>query len=426
MAGFVESRNGRHRARFTPPGGKEINETFDRKGDANDWLDYQRGDAVRGQWIDPRGGKTLFGPYARRWFDNRIHLRESTRIREEANLRNHILPTFEDLQFRGIPRGLVQSWVTSLSRSGLAPSTVIGIFNLLKAIVRSAIEDDRLISSADSPCKKINLPEVPDDEVTVPTRGQLVIVRNRLPARYRRSVDAVAGTGVRQGELFGLTEDRIDFLRGGVKVDRQLQPRPELQAYLDEHGRLPKGVKAVPVARGLFLVPPKSKLSTRWIPLGRFALKALAEQIREFPPQSCDASGLGLVFTTTTGQPLRRSTLDDAWEKATRQRSAKDPDRPDPFEDRGRRDPVLEPYFTIHDGRHFYASLLIEKGCSVPRVAKCLGHTQEETLRTYSHLWPDGDDQAREAVDDELWDDDDIGDDLGDTASVRPGLSLLA
>ena len=55
---------------------------------------------------------------------------------------------------------------------------------------------------------------------------------------------------------------------------------------------------------------------------------------------------------------------------------------------------------TFHDLRHFYASLLIAKGCSIKAVQKRLGHQSAlETLDTYSHLWPDSEDETREAVD---------------------------
>src|SRR5581483_8201007 len=55
---------------------------------------------------------------------------------------------------------------------------------------------------------------------------------------------------------------------------------------------------------------------------------------------------------------------------------------------------------TFHDLRHFYASLLIAHGCSVKAVQKRLGHQSAvETLDTYSHLWPDSDDETRDAID---------------------------
>ena len=54
----------------------------------------------------------------------------------------------------------------------------------------------------------------------------------------------------------------------------------------------------------------------------------------------------------------------------------------------------------FHSLRHYYASLLIRHGESVKVVQARLGHASaSETLDTYSHLWPDSDDQTRQAID---------------------------
>ena len=57
----------------------------------------------------------------------------------------------------------------------------------------------------------------------------------------------------------------------------------------------------------------------------------------------------------------------------------------------------------FHELRHFYGSLLIARGCSVKAVQTRLGHESAMvTLDTYGHLWPDSDDETRDAVDDAL------------------------
>ena len=49
----------------------------------------------------------------------------------------------------------------------------------------------------------------------------------------------------------------------------------------------------------------------------------------------------------------------------------------------------LPSWATFHDLRHFYASMLIARGCSVKAVQTRLGHQSAmETLDTYSHLTP--------------------------------------
>jgi len=42
-----------------------------------------------------------------------------------------------------------------------------------------------------------------------------------VPKRYHAMVILAAGTGLRQGEIFGLTLDRVDFLRRSARVDRR-------------------------------------------------------------------------------------------------------------------------------------------------------------------------------------------------------------
>ncbi|QES46867.1 hypothetical protein DEJ50_02345 [Streptomyces venezuelae] len=54
---------------------------------------------------------------------------------------------------------------------------------------------------------------------------------------------------------------------------------------------------------------------------------------------------------------------------------------------------------TMHDLRHIYASLLIKHRENVKTVQKRIGHAKPSiTLDTYTHLWPDGEDTTRVAV----------------------------
>jgi integrase len=50
----------------------------------------------------------------------------------------------------------------------------------------------------------------------------VMAIAEAMPARYRAYVITGAGTGLRPAELFGLTGDRVDFLRREITVDRQL------------------------------------------------------------------------------------------------------------------------------------------------------------------------------------------------------------
>lgn len=58
----------------------------------------------------------------------------------------------------------------------------------------------------------------------------------------------------------------------------------------------------------------------------------------------------------------------------------------------------LDPAFTWHSLRHFYASALIHSGASVKTVQERLGHeSAETTMQVYAHLWPGEDERTRKA-----------------------------
>lgn len=84
----------------------------------------------------------------------------------------------------------------------------------------------------------------------------------------------------------------------------------------------------------------------------------------------------GLLFTTFRGNPWRPKTIYGEWRETL--------------------DAAGLAGFDFHELRHYYASLLIDSGASVKVVQARLGHkSAEETLNTYSHLWPDSDDRTR-------------------------------
>jgi integrase len=93
-----------------------------------------------------------------------------------------------------------------------------------------------------------------------------------------------------------------------------------------------------------------------------------------------------LIFTTARGLPVRRNSFGGTFRQAASRAGV-------PLPERG----------GFHELRHHYASLLIASGCSVVVVQKRLGHANaQETLNTYSHLWPDDDQRTIDAVDQAL------------------------
>lgn len=99
--------------------------------------------------------------------------------------------------------------------------------------------------------------------------------------------------------------------------------------------------------------------SERWLLIGPKVRSELGER------------GSGFVFTNRMGNPFEIEGLAKVWATA-------------------RTRACLEHVTGWRENRHFHASLLIADGMSLVAVAKRLGQKDAtETLRTYSHLWPD-------------------------------------
>src|SRR4051812_28277408 len=113
MASIKRRPDGRWRARYRDPDGKEHAQHFDRKVDGERWLDQVRGDLVRGTYIDPDGARTVFQDYAETWQASQVH-RHSTAVKTDVNLRLHVLPTFGEKRLGQIRQTDVQVWVRGL------------------------------------------------------------------------------------------------------------------------------------------------------------------------------------------------------------------------------------------------------------------------------------------------------------------------
>lgn len=351
MASIDKRPGGGYRARWREyPGGPQRTRQFDRKGDAERFLDGIRGDLAHGLYVDPAGARMLFRDVAEAWRVVQVH-RPSTAVAAESYLRIHAYPTLGHRPIGAIRRSEIQAWVKTLS-TRLAPASVELTYRWVSTIFKSAV-GDRIIPA--SPCIRIALPKKTDTEVVPLSVAEVSLLAAAVPNRYKALIVFAAGMGMRQGECFGLTVDRVDFLRRTVRVDRQL---------VSARGGPPE------------FGPPKSKAGFRTVPIPEVVGAALAEHVARYRP-----GNNGLVFTNTAGRPLRRNTVGAMWHRAATQAG-------------------LPAWATFHDLRHFYASLLIARGCSVKAVQKRLGHQSAmETLDTYGHLWPDSDDETRDAVD---------------------------
>ena len=321
--------------------------TWDRKTDAERWLRVELGRRDRGEWVDPKLGKTKLGEGAETAMGARLHTRASTHTRDRSYLDSLVLPTFAEFELRRITPADIQAWVSKLVAAGYAAETVKKAHALLRMILTAAVDSDLL---ARSPARGVKLPRIERREMRFLTPSELSELLEAVQDRYRLLVKTAAYSGLRFGELAGLRHGELEPLRRSITVRRGL---------VEVSGRLHVEEPKTPAARRTVAIPA-------W--LGTELAFHLRGQDRVY------------VFTAPRGGPLRRSGFRDrVWEPATVRADLAG--------------------VRFHDLRDTHVAWLVEAGEHPKVIQARLGHASiSTTLDRYGHLMDGLDEAAAEAL----------------------------
>ncbi|OLZ62007.1 hypothetical protein AVW11_24060 [Streptomyces amritsarensis] len=108
--------------------------------------------------------------------------------------------------------GHIRTWLGELEENVPASSHRRIIFGTVSAAFAAAV-DDGLLSKNPCRARSVPVPKPAPPRVTPWTIAQVLAVRAALPRHLgpRSTVDFASGCGLRQGEVFGLSEDEIDY-----------------------------------------------------------------------------------------------------------------------------------------------------------------------------------------------------------------------
>jgi len=358
-----------------------------------------RRDLNAGDYTDPAAADVTLQAYAEDWRKTRRH---DTVTAE--NLENHLrLHVYEDPARPGsgrTPRGgvaigqrrlrelakrpsLVAAWMAAMP---LQPSTARKVAEDVSAVFRAAI-DDQLVSRNPVRAASVSRP-LPGGVKARPWTAEMVeAMAAALPGRYAIIPPLGAGTGLRQGELFGLAAEDIMFLGR--------HPHVTVRSQVKLVGHQP------------FFAPLKNR-KPRTVPLAASLAPRLARHMELYPPVEVtlpwhdlrDPAAHGrlvtarLILSRPDGRPLSRSAFNaQVWRRA-QERAGITPQL-GPGEKRA---PARQD--GCHALRHTAASVWLRAGIDVVRAAAWLGDTPAIVLGTYAHLMPgESGDDGRAAVD---------------------------
>ncbi len=324
-------------ARYVDRDGQERSKAFDRKADAQNWLDQETGALVAGTLLKPGVGKVRLGQLLDEHLAAKGHLTpkayDSLRSIVDARLR----PIWGNCEVGSIEPADVQRWISTLVADELSTSRIRQCFHTLQNVLNVAVRDRRIPAN---PCTGLDLPKL---VTTQPHRYLTMTELLTLSAAAGDDGDVILTLGllgIRWGELVGLQVGDVDLLRRRARV---LRSTGEVGGKLVDNP-IPKGKQRREVGIPDVLLPALAQRCAGKLPAAR-------------------------LFTTDRGATLRsRNFRRDVFDPAVAQAGLDG--------------------LTIHQLRHTAASLAIANGASVLAVSRMLGHTDPAlTLKVYAGLF---------------------------------------
>jgi len=339
----VRSGNGkRWMARFVDEQGHENSRSFDKRTDAQLWLNQIISEQVTGTYVQPRAGLVSVRDVHAKWLRTQGHLKKTTVSTRAYTWSAHVEPRWANIAVVDVETSAVRSWVHELVEAGAGPATIENAMSVLRQILALAVEDKRL---SRNPCDGVKAPRREHRKRGYLTHQQTEALANTM-GPYGIVTRFLAYTGLRWNEMAALTVADFEMLRKRVQVDRSVT---EVRGKLE--WSTPKSYERRSVPFPTFLVGPLAEL--------------MAGKRRE-----------DLVFVSPEGGVLRLSTFRPRWfAPAVARLRATDP---------------AFPKVTPHDLRHTAASLAVSAGANPKAVQTMLGHKSAAlTLDTYADLFPD-------------------------------------
>jgi integrase len=273
-------------------------------------------------------------------------------------LETRILPVFGPKRIADITLADVEDWWADLRATGLSRKHVGNMRTVLTGIFRRAVSADLL---SRNPAEAIRGRLGREDRevrqvewLTEPELTRLLEVARQRGSRYHPFLLTVATTGLRAGEALALQVGDVDLERCKLSIRRAIRKH-----------RLgsPKSGKPRTVD-----VPPASiAVLCNWLDVIRAEAAVRGEE-------AC------WLFPSRTGrQPMDETPIRSAFRRCL---------------------PVagIRREVRIHDLRHTYASLALQRGVPLLVVSRQLGHASIAiTADVYGHLVPDATRQAADA-----------------------------
>ncbi len=294
----------------------------------------------------------------------KVNVRESTYTNYATLCKTHIEPVLGAMLLVSLNYRQINAFYEHLDGKGLSKRTVAYVAYLLRTALDDAVKKGLI---RQNPSRLAASRTYKTEEARCLTQNETrAFLKAAGGERLEDAFVLALHTGLRPGEWLGLTWDCVDFENKKITVTQSLN---EIKGHMK-------------------LGDVKTAAGRRTITLSETTVKALRRQDIRQKKMKLKAgqnwnNELNLVFTNSTGGPLRRTTIARRDFKRILRRAG--------LEGQG---------ITLHSLRHTHASILIFQGADIKVISHRLGHENIViTLQTYGHLLPGHDERAAAKMD---------------------------
>lgn len=271
-----------------------------------------------------------------------------------TTVETHLKPAFGAVKLDALATHEIQRFYNSLQkgqgpRQPLSPKTIRNVHGVLHKALQQAVELGYLRNNPATACK---LPRVEKTEIKPLDSEAIEKFLEAAKGHHYESVYIVTlFTGMREGEVLGLTWDCVDFDKGTITINKQLQKeRRGTGAYHLVSPKNGKGRKITPAQTVMDILRAQQQKQSDW---------------KGFVGEAWEDSDF--VFTDQMGHHLSAQTVYLHFKKLASKAGY--------------------PNARFHDLRHSYAVAALQSGDDIKTVQENLGHhTAAFTLDVYGHV----------------------------------------